>query len=251
MEKEEIIKMKDSLWELCDPWESITCETIESLGKEDALHILDFHGENWIEIINKWIPAKYSEEKQNGIIYWQFVTLFKEILWLQFLFQTGNYNLVHRNLRYLLEMMAQAHYIDKRYPDLDYDNQLEMAIELENKKIFGRKLIKIILNDILGINSNDFDKKYGKTLDLLNKHVHASAKRIKIVGDIDPASFFVDSYNEKLAKDTLKVVDEVFDVIYLVVLNRFPYIGSLIAQDRFIDLWAIHAPDTIIYINTH
>ena len=48
METDEIIKIKAYLREICEPWDAITHETIESLGKEDALHIIDYHGQNWI-----------------------------------------------------------------------------------------------------------------------------------------------------------------------------------------------------------
>ena len=95
------------------------------------------HGQNWIEIVNEWIPTKYSEENQNGIIDMQFLTLFKEILWMQFLFETGNYSLVHRNLRYVLEMMAQAHFVERKDSDLDLDEQFEKAIEIEDKTSDG------------------------------------------------------------------------------------------------------------------
>ena len=84
--------------------------------------------------------------------------------------------------------------------------------------------------------------------DHLNKHVHASAKRMKIDDGIDPSSYFIDSYNETLARDTLKAVDKVFDVIYLIVFNRFPGICDLLMHDKFLDKWKIHSPDTIKYI---
>jgi hypothetical protein len=246
MEKDEIIKIKDSLWELCMPWESITHETIASLGKEDALHIMDYHVMNWIAIIKEWIPAKYSEEEQNSIIYMQFFTLFKETLWLQFLFQTGNYSLVYRNLRYLLEMMAQAHYVDLKYPNLVFDEQIEKTIEIE-EKIYGWNLIKNVLCNVLNSNEKDLDEKYKETWTYLNKHVHASAKRMKMVDEIDPSSHFIDSYNETLARDTLKIVDMVFDMIYLIIFSRFPSIYDLLLQDEFENQWKIHSPDTIKY----
>ena len=228
MKKDEIIKIKNSLWELCEPWESITQETIESLGKEDALHIIDYHGQNWIGIVNEWIPAKYSEGEQNCIIDMQFLALFKEIIWLHFLFQTANYSLVHRNLRYILEMMAQAHYVDLKYPGLVPDEQFEKAIEIEDTKISAWDLVKNALCNILNCNESRLDRKYKETWNHLNKHVHPSAKRMKMDDEIDPSRYFIDSYNETLAKETLEIVDKVFDVIYLIIFNRFPCISDLL-----------------------
>jgi hypothetical protein len=249
MEKDEIIKIKDTLWELCEPWKSVTQETIESLGKEDALHIMDFHGGNWIDIINKWIPAKYSDEEQDGIIFWQFYALFKEIIWLQFLFQTGNYSLVHKDLRYILEMMAQAHYIDIRHSDLTFEEQIEKAIEIEDNNVRGWNLVNSALCNILRKDEKHINIKYRMNWDCLNKYVHPSAKRKKIIDDIDPSSHFIDSYNEDLARNTLKIVDEIFDAIYLIIFSRFPCICDLLLNDNFADRWTVYSPDTIKYIN--
>ena len=47
-----------------------------------------------------------------NIVNIQFLRVFKDIYWLQFLFYTGNYPTAYRNLHYIWEMMSQAYYID-------------------------------------------------------------------------------------------------------------------------------------------
>lgn len=38
---------------------SVRKETITHLGDKDALHIIDFHANNWIDIV-RWISSKYD-----------------------------------------------------------------------------------------------------------------------------------------------------------------------------------------------
>lgn len=247
MDKDEIIEIRESLSKLCEPWDSITHETIEFLGKEAALHIVEYHGENWIDIAAEWIPAKYGQEEHNNIVFIQFLRLFKETIWLQFLFQTGNYNLVYRNLRYLLEMMAQASYVDWKYPDLNLDKQIEKTMEIE-EQIYGWNLLKSVLCNILICNQASLDGKYKDIWNYLNKYVHPSAIQMNMVAEKDPSSLLIDSFNETIARDTLDIVDEVFEIIYLIIFSRFPKVTDLLLEDKFIDKWMIHSPNVIEYI---
>ena len=144
-------------------------------------------------------------------------------------------------------MMSQAHFVERKHSHLAFDEQFEKAIEIEDKT-YGWNLVKSALCNILNCNEENLDGKYWETWNHLNKHVHASAKRMKIVDEIDPSSYFIDSYNETLARDTLKAVDKVFDVIYLIIFNRFPGICDQLLHDKFVDKWKIHSPDTIKYI---
>ncbi len=113
-ELEKIEKIIDGLY---THWKDVRRETIILLGKESSSHIADFHGNNWIDITS-WIKSEYRKEEQYNIINFQFNTIFKETYWIQFLFYTANYTMIYRNLRYDLEMMTQAHYIDNKYPNL-------------------------------------------------------------------------------------------------------------------------------------
>jgi hypothetical protein len=76
-----------------------------------------------------------------NIVFVQFQRLLKEICWLQFLFHSANYPMIYRNLRYILEMMSQAYYIDWEYPGLNLDKQIEKIMRIE-ETIFGWRLVK-------------------------------------------------------------------------------------------------------------
>ena len=89
-------------------WKEVRKETIEGLGEREALKIVDFHVNNWIDIVG-WISSKYKREEQMNIVIFQFSRLLKELYWLQFLFHTANYPTAYRNLRYIPEMACQAY----------------------------------------------------------------------------------------------------------------------------------------------
>jgi len=242
-----IRKLEKFLDTVYETWESVRRETIRNFGK-DAFHILDFHGNNWIDI-TIWITSKYSREEQMNIILIQFQRLFKEIHWLQFLFHNANYPMVYRNLRHILEMMTQAYYIDWKYPISNLDQQIDKAIEIE-ESIFGWKLVKTVFCQALDFDEKDFEEKFKPMWIYLNKYVHPSAKQMGIVAEEDFSSLVTDSFNENLAKDTLKVVDEIFDVIYVIVLEKFSRIKELALGYKFINEWEEYLPNTVNVIKT-
>lgn len=239
-ENRKLEKYLDTLYET---WKSVRSETIVHLGKEDAVHIVNFHGNNWIDITT-WIKSKYSREEQMNIVFFQFVRLFKEIYWLQFLFHNANYPMVYRNLRYVLEMTAQAYSIDHKYPALSLDEQIGKIMEME-KRIYGWELIRTVLCPILNLDEKGFKKKFKPIWDYLNKHVHPSAKQMNAVVEEDFSSLVTDSFNENLAKSALKVVDEIFDLIYVIVLKRFSRVKELFLGYKFINEWEEYLPNTV------
>lgn len=236
-------KLEKHLDTLYETWKSVRSETIVHLGKEDAVHIINFHGNNWIDITN-WILSKYNREEQMNIVFIQFIRLFKEIYWLQFIFHNANYPMVYRNLRYVLEMIAQAYYVDCKYPILSLDEQIGKIMGME-KRIYGRKLVKAVLCPILNLDEKGFKEKFQPIWDYLNKHVHPSAKQMDIVVEEDFSSFVTDSFNENLAKDALKVVDKIFDLIYVIVLKRFSRVKGLVLGYKFINEWEKYLPNTV------
>lgn len=123
-------KLENILDKLYENWREVRRETIAELGEAESLKVIDFHANNWIDITS-WIGSKYERHEQMNIVSFQFSRCFKEIYWLQFLFYTGNYSTGYRNLRYVLEMMSQAYYVDPKYSNLNLDDQFVRAREIE------------------------------------------------------------------------------------------------------------------------
>ena len=202
-------EIEKSLDRLYENWNSVKEETIQCLGDQIALHLIDFHGNNWIDV-HGWITTQYTQEQRLTITFFQFVRLFKELHWLQFLFMCANYPVVYRNLRYVLEMMSQAWYIQSQHPNLRLNEQIEQITEIE-EKIYGWTLIRTVFSQTLRIDEKATEEKLKPIWTLLNKHVHPSAKQMNRVAEENFSSFVTDSFNENLARETLTVADKVFD----------------------------------------
>lgn len=246
MDKKELEKLKrlqKSLKGLYKTWRSVERETLASLGSETAIHIIDFHGNNWIDI-TRWVSSKYSKEEQMNIVFFQFTRLFKEIHWLQFLFHNANYPMIYRNLRYVLEMVAQACYVDSEYPGWNLDEQMKKAAEKE-EEFYGWKLVKKVLCQVLNFEEQGMEGGFRPLWSYLNKHAHPSVKQTDFVSKEDFRALMTDSFNEKLAKDTLKRIDIIFDLIYAMMFERFPRIKELALGYEFINEWEDYLPDTM------
>lgn len=228
---------------LYEQWREIRKETIERLGGKEALKIIDFHANNWIDIV-KWISSEYKREEQMNIIGFQFFRLFKEVYWLQFLFHTGNYPTAYRNLRYILEMICQAYYVDSKYPTLSLDEQMEKTKDLE-ERVRAWDIVSGTLKKVLNKTDAEVRAGFKPLWDDLNRYAHPSVRQMDLVAEKDFAALVTDSFNENLAKALLEATDKVFDIVYAVVLKRFPKAIGLAQQYEFIHEWEECLPNTI------
>ncbi|MFC1573563.1 hypothetical protein ACFL30_00100 [Candidatus Latescibacterota bacterium] len=245
MKNEKFEKSLDSLFET---WKYVKRDTINTLGIEKTQHIIDFHG-NIIIDISSWIYNKYNKEEHKNIVFVEFTRLFKEIYWIQFLFLHANYPIIYRNLRYCLEMMSQAYYVDQQNPIYNIDKQVEMITEFE-EKTYGWKIVEPVLCKIFESNGKDIKEKYKPVWDFLNKHVHSSALQMQMIATEDIKSLVTDSFNENLAKKALEVFDKIFDLIYSIVFNKYPEIKEKALEYTFINEWEEFIPITMKIIRT-
>ena len=246
MDAERARDLENILDNLYEHWRDVRKETIEQLGEREALKIIDFHGNNWIDIV-RWISSKYKREEQMNVVGFQFSRLFKEVYWLQFLFHTGNYPTAYRNLRYILEMISQAYYIDTKYPTLTLDEQIRKTGELE-ESVFGWNIVSSTLGKVLNKTGDEIRASFKPLWDKLNRYAHPSAKQMDLVAEQDFAALVTDSFNETLARELLTVTDKVLDIVYAIVLKRFPKAISLAREYKFIDEWEECLPITISII---
>jgi len=227
-------------------WKQIRRETVRQLGKREALKIIDFHANNWIDI-ERWISSSYERQRQMNIAGFQFFRLFKEISWLQFLFHTGNYPAAYRNLRYILEMICQACYIDTKYPTLTLDEQIEKTRELE-ERVSSWDIVSCTLRMTFNQTEKEIRDHFKSLWNDLNKYVHPSVRQMDLVAKEDFSALVTDSFNETLARELLTVTDKVFDIVYAAILRRFPKVITLVRQYEFIHEWEECLPNTISII---
>lgn len=215
---------RESLDELYAHWDDIRSETIDSLGEEQALCILDFHANNWIDI-TQWLHTAYCREELMNIVMFQYSRLFKEIYWLQFVFLRGNYPMVYRNLRYILELMSQAYEVQQRGSGLTLDEQVARTKEIEEER-YGWRLLRPVLADVLELENEEIDDRLGPLWKVLNKNVHPSAIDMDVVADEDFDALITDSFDAKLAEDALDATDITFDVTTAIMFKEFPQLAE-------------------------
>jgi hypothetical protein len=179
-----------------------------------------------------------------NIVIFQFSRLFKEIYWLQLLFHNGNYPIIYRNLRYILELICQAYYVDSEYPHLSLDEQVEKTKEIETE-LYGWTLVKSVLRKVLNGSERRIDSDFKPLWIYLNKHAHPSAHQMDIAATEDFSSLVTDSFNETLARDALKATDEIFDIVSLIIFRRFPKIKESALRYEFLNEWGKFLPNTV------
>lgn len=246
MTKRRIKDVENVLDKLYKHWEETRRETIAQLGENEALKIVNLHGNNWIDITS-WISSKYHEDEQMNIVWFQFLRLLKEIYWLQFLFHTANYSTAYRNLRYIWEMMSQAYFIDLDNPKLDLDEQLEEARLIE-ERIYGWNIVMSTLCKALDLSDAEAETLFHPLWRELNKYAHPSAIQMDKVATEDFSGLITDSFNENLAKRLLEVNDIVFDIVYAIVFKKFNKAIERARNYKFIHEWEECLPITVSII---
>lgn len=248
MDGQRLKDLEKTLDRLYGHWRKVRRETIRLLGDREALKIVDFHGNNWIDIVG-WVSAEYERKEQLNIVYVQWLRLFKEIYWLQFLFYTGNYATAYRNLRYMWEMVSQAHYVDSKYPALSLDKQFERAKRIEEERVYAWKVVSSALRRVLNKPDEEVHALFHPLWDSLNIYVHPSAIQMDMVAEKDFSGLVTDSFSEPLAKELQAVTDEVMDIIYAIVLTKFPKAAEHARNYKFVHEWQECLPNTMRVIN--
>jgi len=220
--------------------ETEKAESLGRLGEKTALHIADFHGNNWIDVL-RWINSEYSRETKTSLLFFYYHMLFKEILWMQLLFLSSNYGTVCRNLRYVWELICQGYLIDSKCLDENLDERILLAYELEEKKKFGWTLVKSALRS-LGLQRRQIDEHIHSLWIYLCKHAHPSPQELGEVADEHVGILFIDSFNQKLATQLLGKIDAVFDIIYFMLFKEFPRAANQAKVYEFLDEWRNFLP---------
>lgn len=249
MDRRRIRKLEKTLDKLYKHWDETRRETIAQLGEDEALKILNLHGNNWIDI-HSWISSQYNKDEQMNIVGFQFFRLYKEIYWLQFLFHTANYSTAYRNLRYIWEMMSQAYYVDLNHPRLTLDEQLEKARQIE-VNIYGWKIVMSTLCAAFNLSEIEIRANFKPLWQELNKHVHPSALQMDIVATEDFSGLITDSFNDNLARDCLTITNGVFDIVYAIMFKRFVKTIELARNYKFISEWNTCLPITTSIIREY
>lgn len=216
-----------------DYFREIETETIQTLGRENALYFVDL-ANDWIDI-HRAISQSYAQDEQlRSLTFFYFTYVMKEVNWLQVHFSCGNYPLLGHSLRFLWEMIYRGYHVDSYTGNNPPGQTLDLKIHwLEQRKLNWRNCIGPVLGKVfpLAAQEKNAAERYYALWQTLNSYVHPSADLFsKLVGE--SALLATDRFDAAWATEILAMATQVFDVIWLALLSRFPRTALLLAQNE-------------------
>ncbi len=219
-----------------DRLKEIEQESILRLGREKAFHFVEL-ANDWIDI-QAAISRTYSyDELTQGLVYFYFFSLFKEVQWLQLHFLSGNYPLLGRSLRFVWEMIYRAYYTDiytsEPSPDLSLDDKISW-LEQHESNLRWDNCISPMLGKVFPLveQEQEVREHYRQLWKSLNRYAHPSVGLISRMIE-ESALMVTDSFDEIWATEIIQDATEVFDLIWLAVISRFPKCAPLLAQQEY------------------
>jgi hypothetical protein len=224
-----IISHKDLLSTLFDFWKGVANQTARRLGEETA-DLFVFLYDDALDILGAIDDAYSEEERLCSLVYAEFTGLFKELHWLHAQFLCGNYRLVPSQLRFNWERIFRARYADAYTeenpneadaPGPTLDDKHDWLTKQEDR-LNWRSLIAPTLSRLFAAGAPGEAEALFKPLwDRLNRCVHPSGElREKLVGE--SALHARDAFDETWARETHADAVNVFGLLCLAVLSRFP-----------------------------
>jgi len=206
-----------------DMQDEVGKETRAKVGKR--IYTWSEHYNNWIDIIQPVLRSTSKEEQLNSMVIVRLLELNNQLFWiLTNVIYNAAYHQVIRELRFILDSMMQAYYLDMEHPEVDIYCKLEIVKEIE-KEAFGTRLI-----ERLPIQHKD---KIKQLYSILSKYSHSSYKELEISIRRGKVDFRVTpTFDDELLAQCENLTHKVMDVVYLLVLNRFPQISPVVIQDK-------------------
>jgi hypothetical protein len=211
-------------------------ETFHSLGKERAGYFTNL-ANDWIDILSAVLDIYSKHDLSNSLVYLYFNGLLKEASWFQLLFLVGNYPLIHRSLRYVWEMIFRAHYVDTypldapEPPGPTIDDKVRWLAHHERRMFRWEDFMKPRLQRLLPqVKDAEIEECYKLLWDRLNEYVHPSKALLDRMVVEAPGSLMTDRFDREWALETIKTATVIFDLVWLVVMSRFPKCAESLAQ---------------------
>lgn len=206
-------------------------ETYRHLVPQDAGHLIEIYNE--LLDLDIAIRDTYAaDELQQSLLYLRLWESLKEIIWLQLLFLTGNYLLLHRNLRYVWETMCQAFHIDTHFPGPGPELRVQQFQEAEEQKQKegkwgdlerGWRLVKHVFHEAFPeVQGTALEESYHGTWRRLNEYVHPTKEILDKIFEHGGAALMTNQFDEMWARETLEAATMVFDFICGLILITFP-----------------------------
>lgn len=224
---------------LRDIQEEVGKETKKKVGKK--LFVWTEHYNNWIDMIGPILKNITEKEAANSFVILRLLQLNNELFWLLTnTIYNAAYHQVIRELRFILESMMQAYYIDTEHSDSNIECKLEIIKEIE-REAYGKRLI-----DRISLSNKD---KIRDLYSQLSKYSHSSYTELEMSILRGKVDFLVTpSFDDELFSKCEILTHKVMDIVYLIVLNRFPQICEIIMKDKML-IKALEKFDSKITLN--
>jgi len=220
---------EDFLSTLFGYWRGVADDTICCLGEDMANLFVYLYGDA-LDVLGAILDAYPEEERLHSLVFAEFTGVFKELHWLHALFVCGNYRLVLSQLRFNWERLFRARYAAvyaEEHPNATdgpgpiMDDKHDWLTQREDR-LNWRSVIAPTLTRLFSAGTPaEIDSHFKPLWDRLNRCVHPSGElREKLIGE--SALLHRDAFDEAWARETHADAVEVFGLICLAVLSRFP-----------------------------
>ena len=217
-------------------------ETKESTTEEEFC-VWTEHYNNWIDIVRPLMKLMPAPDQGASMFFFRFVELQNNIMWILVCILFGRYHPAMRELRYVLESIAQAYYLDSEHPLADMNCKLEITKEIDRKR-FTRLLDRL---DVV-------EKQKIKLLySDLSKYVHSTYEELRPAieeGKIWERMAF--GFELEMFRKCAEMTNRVLDAVYLLTLTRFPILIKELVSDTMTlsSLERQHSELTLGYIRS-
>jgi hypothetical protein len=210
-------------------WREIAEQTAAKLGEQTAGLFVELYNDA-IDIQGAILGANPQADLLNSLVFTEFTGLFKELHWLHVLLVSGNYPIVLTRLRFNWERLFRARHADAYVaehpneadaPGPTIAEKHDWLTEREERLNWGTTIAPTLARLIPGADETCIGSHYRPLWQRLNRCVHPSGElREKLVSE--SALLVHDAFDEEWAREALTYAAQVFALIWMAVLSRFP-----------------------------
>jgi hypothetical protein len=217
-------------------------ETVAGLGEKDAFKITEFYVNAWLDVTCA-MAAEYKESLDKSLLALRWQELYKELIWMQKFFLCAHYRQVYATLRYIWETVSQAHLIDHKFPELSLIDKLEKLIPMEliskKREASGWKAIEKSLALAFRRDEQKVKNEFWPIWKYLCKNAHPSVVTLSEIMEAEASlhALFIETFNERLAKECLDCVSDVMDPVFVSVIGAFPKITERVRLGKSFGDW--------------
>ena len=216
------LKMSEEIKE--DPFEFLW-NILKEVQKETKGRVGDNYY-NWSEHYNNWIDIirpiiRSSPSFGNSLLGVRFLEFNKIILWIQMCIHCGQYYSALRELRFLLEFILKAYYLDKKYPN----STTEFKIQNE-ERLIGRRLI-----DELDL-PNEHRSKLKILYKELSEYTHPTKEELSPILSGDVGARVTFAFDKDFFNKCKEFTNKVVDVVFFIIIKEYNNIINELKKDN-------------------